>query len=76
MRQRRFARTSERGDDGLVSFDGPTQRLSADSILITTDARNTKRLSASSDSVIHTIRDQFSGMAVAIPSTFKGSEQF
>ena len=74
MRQRRFARGSEPEDDGLNAFDGPLQRLGADTMVITND--DPSKVSQSMNMVIHTIRDQYSGMAVAIPSSSKSYEVF
>ena len=76
MRQMRFARASLRTDDGLKPFYGFLEVLSADSILVSIKGDDVKRISASSNSVIHTVRDAFSGMALALQSNTKTSDVF
>ena len=76
MRQMRFARTSARADDGLQAHYGPLEVLSADSIIVSIRGDDPKRVSVSSNSVIHTVRDAFSGMALALQSNTKTSDVF
>ena len=76
MRQRSFARASEPEDDGLNAFDAPLKRLGADIIVVSISSTDQNRVSASSNMVAHTIRDQYSGMATALPSHTKSSDVF
>ena len=67
MRQRRFARKTERDDDELPPVKEPRKLLGADHIIISKSAVDSDRVSASGNIVAFTIRDQFSGIAVAYP---------
>ena len=76
MRQQKFARTSEPSDDGLAAFCNPLERLGADTIIVAIRANDTTRISQSNACVINTVRDQFSGMALAWPSSTKSSDAY
>ena len=74
MRQQSFARSKGREDDQLPAFTEPNKRLSADTIIISITDKS--RASQSGKTVIHTIRDEYSGMALALPSSTKTHENF
>ena len=68
MKQRRFARTSERDDDMLGKVCEPCQRLSTDTIIVARSVgAPTKQASDRGHTTIHTIRDAWSGMFHAVP---------
>ena len=68
MKQRRYARRTEPEDPGIAPPDGPVKQLSTDVIVIAKDHKDTARTSQTGCTTIHTIRDAFSGVGLAIPT--------
>ena len=67
MRQRRFARTTQASDDGLVKISAKNTCLTTDSLIMARSGNDAHRTSVSGHTSIHTIRDAWSGMPLAIP---------
>ena len=65
MRQRRYAKRTRVVDDGLPNTTKPLQQLSTDVIIVSKSGHDDIKTAASGDTVVHTIRDAYSGMPLA-----------
>ena len=71
LRAKRYARTLPGEDSGLPKPTGPNQWITTDSIIVESRHSDMARVSSSGHTVIHTIRDMYSGMPLAVPMRAK-----
>ena len=65
LRQRRYARSSGREDDGLPVLTGPGQQYSTDTMIVSKSRTDDKRKGSGGEIVALTIRDSYSGLGFA-----------
>eukprot|EP00973_Karenia_brevis_P056624 7877472-Karenia_brevis.AAC.1 len=74
MKQKRYARTSGRGDDRVRQWTERLQRLSCDILTVAKSTDRENRASASKKGYISNVRDNWSGLSCSVPNPKKDTD--
>ncbi len=74
MRQRQYAKKREPEDTQLENVTEPLKQLGTDTMILAKSSTHDSRTSDSQNSCAHTIRDEWSGMALAIPQQSRNAD--
>ena len=75
MKQRRYAKTTDADDNGMLQVTEPLKQLGTDTMIISKSSTDEKRASPSHNISVHTIRDEYSGMSYAVPQQTRSSDE-
>ena len=74
MRQRQYAKTREPEDKGIDNVTEPLKQLGTDTMIVAKSSTDESRNSSSQNICAHTIRDEWSGMALAVPPVARDTD--